>query len=161
MTDDVQWLTAEEQATWRAYLESSRLLLETLDQELQRGTKIPHGYYEVLVRLSEADDRTLRMSDLAETSRVSRSRLSHAVARLEERGWVERRACNTDRRGTFATLTDTGFSALENAAPVHVGGVRTHLFDQLDDAQVDQLGEISRAVLRHLTATPQTLEPVD
>ena len=145
-----RWLTAEEQRTWRAYLASSRLLLDQLDRELQRQAGMPHAYYELLVRLSEATDRRLRMSDLARSAGSSRSRLSHAVARLEEAGWVERETDPLDRRGAWAVLTDAGFAALVAAAPGHVEGVRRHLFDQLDPTQVDQLRAISTALLTHL-----------
>jgi DNA-binding MarR family transcriptional regulator len=86
------------------------------------------------------------MSSLAESSNSSRSRLSHAVARLEETGWVERRDCPTDRRGQVAVLTDKGFAALEAAAPGHVRGVREHLFDRLTREQVQQLREICEAI---------------
>jgi DNA-binding MarR family transcriptional regulator len=92
------------------------------------------------------------MSDLADLSQSSRSRLSHSIARLESLGWIRREACQTDRRGAFAVLTDEGFSALEAAAPVHVEGVRTHLFDQLDVEQLDELRRISERVLEHLVA---------
>ena len=94
-----RWLDEQEQQTWRAFLSVTQLLSDQLDRELQRDAKIPHAYYEILVRLSEAPDRTLRMSQLADSTLSSRSRLSHAVARLEEAGWVERRSCPTDRRG--------------------------------------------------------------
>ena len=147
-------MNADEQVVWRTYLEMSRELLDQLDRELQADAGIPHGYYEILVRLSEAPDRTFRMTELAEATLSSRSRLSHAVDRLEELGWVERRKCPGDRRGTFAVLTDVGFAALEAAAPGHVEGVRTHLFDQLTDEQVKQLGEISARVLQHLLDLP-------
>lgn len=145
-----RWLNPEEQRAWRAFLRASRTLLDTLDRELQRDASMPHAYYEILVRLSEAPERTMRMSELAEATFSSRSRLSHAVARLEEVGWVERRECLTDRRGQLAVLTDAGFDALASAAPGHVEGVRTHLFDQLTPAQVKQLQQISEALLGHL-----------
>jgi len=141
-----RWLSDEEQRTWRAFLAAVRLLTAELERELQRDADMPHTYYEVLVALSEAPDRTLRMSELANISRSSRSRLSHAVARLEDEGWVERRECPTDRRGALATLTDKGFAVLEAAAPGHVAAVRRHLFDRLSAEQVGQLGRISAAV---------------
>lgn len=147
-----RWLDEDEQRAWRAYLTVTQLLSDQLDRELQRDSGIPHAYYEILVRLSEAPERTLRMSQLAEASQSSRSRLSHAVARLEERGWVRRESCPTDRRGALAVLTDDGFGALAAAAPGHVEGVRRHLFDRLTSGQVRQLEEISQAVLRPLTA---------
>ena len=86
MTADTQWLDDDEQRTWRAFLTAQRLLFDRLERQLQRDAGLPHAYYEILVRLSEAPDRTLRMSQLADSSLSSRSRLSHAVARLEERG---------------------------------------------------------------------------
>lgn len=148
-----RWLDDDEQRVWRSFLAATQLLTDRLDQELQRDSGIPHTYYEVLVRLSEVPGRTLRMSELADRSLSSRSRLSHAVARLEEAGWVRRETCATDRRGQLAVLTDEGFAALEAAAPGHVEGVREHLFDQLSPEQVRQLGEICDAIATHLGAT--------
>lgn len=143
---DTRWLDEEEQRTWRAFLSAIRLLTEALDRELQRDADMPHTYYEILVALSEAPCRAMRMSQLADLSMSSRSRLSHAVSRLEEAGWVRREACPTDKRGSLAVLTDRGFAALEAAAPGHVGAVRRHLFDTLTPEQVGQLGDISRAI---------------
>ncbi|MEU8180927.1 MarR family transcriptional regulator [Micromonospora sp. NPDC049044] len=145
-----RWLDSDEQRTWRAYLTASRALMDTLDRELQRDAGMPHAYYEILVRLSEAPGRRLRMSDLAEAAGSSRSRLSHAVARLEAAGWVRREDCPTDRRGQIALLTDEGFATLAAAAPGHVEGVRRHLFDALSPAQVDQLRRISETLADHL-----------
>jgi DNA-binding MarR family transcriptional regulator len=106
-------------------------------------------YYEILVQLSEADERTLRMSELARHSHMSRSALSHAVARLEAAGWVERRECPTDRRGALAILTDRGFDVLAAAAPSHVESVRRHLFDQLDPGDLEALRALSEKLLAH------------
>jgi DNA-binding MarR family transcriptional regulator len=145
-----RWLSVAEQAVWRSYLAATQLLSDRLDQELQRDAGIPHAYYEVLVRLSEVPDRQIRMSALADLSLSSRSRLSHAVARLEEAGWVRRESCPTDKRGQVAILTDAGFDALAAAAPAHVEGVRQHLFDPLSAEQVTQLGEICSTILAHL-----------
>jgi DNA-binding MarR family transcriptional regulator len=147
---ETRWLNADEQRTWRAYLNSHRLLLDAIDAQLRRDAGIPHAYYEIMVRLSEAENRTLRMAELAEVTRVSASRLSHAIARLEERGWVRRQECPTDRRGQLAVLTDEGFAKLTAAAPGHVEAVRTALFDSLDADQISNLGEISEILARHL-----------
>jgi DNA-binding MarR family transcriptional regulator len=141
-----RWLDDEEQRTWRAFLSAIRLLSTELDRELQRDADMPHTYYEILVALSEAPERTLRMNQLADMSQSSRSRLSHAVSRLEEAGWVERRACPTDKRGALAVLTPKGFAALEAAAPGHVDAVRRHLFDVLTPEQAAELGRISAAI---------------
>ena len=147
---DTRWLDAEEQQAWRAWLYSAQLLLDRLDRELIHATGISHAYYEILVQLSETEGRSLRMSELADRCLSSRSRLSHAVSRLEERGWVRRQVCAEDGRGQLAVLTDAGFAALEAAAPVHVESVRTHLFDQLSPAQVAALRDIGETLLHHL-----------
>lgn len=146
MAADVRWLDAEEQGAWRALLEATVLLFDALDRQLQRDADMPHGYYEILVRLSEAEGRTLRMSELADATRSSRSRLSHAIARLEERGWVERVECLTDRRGQLAHLTDRGFEVLRDAAPGHVAAVREAVIDRLAPEQVGQLRAIAEAI---------------
>lgn len=150
--DVTQWLDEREQRAWRAFLAAGRQLLDTLDRELQRDAGMPHTYYEILVRLSEAPDRRLRMSELADAMLSSRSRLSHAVDRLEAAGWVRRMACPTDGRGQFAVLTDKGMRTLESAAPGHVDGVRRHLLDALTPEQVEQLADIGEAVLSRLLA---------
>jgi DNA-binding MarR family transcriptional regulator len=141
-----RWLTAEEQQAWRAFLTAVHTLFSAVDGQLMRDSAIPHGYYEILVRLSEADGHALRMSQLAEASTSSKSRLSHAVARLEERGWVERLDCPTDRRGQIARLTEAGYAALDTAAAGHVTQVRRSLFDRLTAEQVTQLAAISAAI---------------
>jgi len=148
--DVTGWLEPDEQATWRAFVVANRLLFDQLDRELQRDAGLPHSYYEILVRLSEEPGEALRMSELAQRTQSSRSRLSHAVARLEEAGWVGRRVCLSDRRGSVAVLTDRGRAVLSAAAPGHVEGVRRHLFDQLGPARVAQLHDISQALVDHL-----------
>ena len=145
-----RWLTASEQRAWRAYLEATTLLFDALDRQLQRDSTMPHAYYEILARLSEAPGRSMRMSELADATRSSRSRLSHAVARLEERGWLQRVECPTDKRGQIAVLTDVGFAALEEAAPGHVAAVRRHLIDRLTPQQVTQLERIGSVVIAGL-----------
>ena len=149
-----RWLDDDEQQVWRAFLGATKLVFEQLDRELQRGAGLPHAYYEILVRLSEAPERSLRMSALADRSQSSRSRLSHAVARLEENGWVRRESCAEDKRGQIARLTDEGFAALAAAAPSHVESVRRHVFDPLTREQQQQLGSISTALLEALQAAP-------
>ena len=148
MTEQAQtrWLSESEQLAWRAFLNACRRLFPEMDAHLQHVAGVPHGYYEILVRLSEAPGRELRMTQLADASTSSKSRLSHAVARLEARGWVERLACPTDRRGQIARLTDSGFAALDAAAHQHVEQVRRMVFDQLTPAQVEQLAAISAAI---------------
>jgi DNA-binding MarR family transcriptional regulator len=145
-----RWLDEDEARTWISWILSTRLLWEELERELQQDAAMPFSYYEVLVMLSEAPERMRRMSDLADATQSSRSRVSHAVTRLEALGWVRRETCPGDRRGALAVLTDEGFAALEAAAPHHVESVRTHLFDQLSPTQLAQLREISDVLLDHL-----------
>jgi DNA-binding MarR family transcriptional regulator len=141
-----RWLTDVQQRAWRALLAFVTRLDDHLDRQLQRDAGMPHAYYQVLAMLSEAPDRTLRMSQLADATTSSPSRLSHAVARLEEKGWVRRDRHPTDRRGALAVLTDAGFDALVAAAPGHVGAVRAFLFDRLDDEQVRSLRDVFEAL---------------
>ena len=156
-----RWLSDDEQATWRAYIIATKLLGAAMERELQQSSGVSFAYYEILVQLSEAPGRRLRMSELADASDSSRSRLSHAVARLEEAGWVRRESCPTDRRGAFARLTDEGFAALEAAAPAHVESVRRHLVDRLSREQVSQLRDISEAVLGGLRPDGDCALPAD
>lgn len=145
-----RWLTARERKAWLSYVLTTQLLDEALDRQMQRDADMPFAYYMVMAMLSEAPGRSLRMSDLAEITNSSQSRISHAVARLEEIGLVERTKCPTDKRGNIAILTDAGQAAVEAAAPGHVEAVRRHLFDALTDEQVDQLTAICEAALSRL-----------
>jgi DNA-binding MarR family transcriptional regulator len=147
MTTTTRWLSDEEQRTWRLFLQACQSVFASTDAQLMRDSGLPHGYYEILVHLSEAPNRALRMTQLARASTYSKSRLSHAVARLEERGWVQRRDCPTDRRGQIAQLTGEGFAVLAAAAPGHVDQVRRSLMDVLTPEQVAQLAEISAAII--------------
>lgn len=146
-----RWLDEEEQRTWRSFLTASRLLWDRIERQLQQEAGLPHAYYEILVRLSEAPGNTLRMSMLASTSLSSRSRISHAVARLEEAGWVRRLPCPSDRRGQNAELTEAGLERLRLAAPGHVEEVRSLLFDALTPEQLASLREISDSLGAHLS----------
>src|SRR5690349_2587488 len=149
-----RWLDADEQKAWRAWLYSSLLLQDRLDRELTHQTGISHAYYEILVALSEAPGRAMRMSELADKCLSSRSRLSHAVSRLEERGWVRRQVCESDARGQLAVLSDEGLTAPEAAPPHNVTGDRTHLFDQLTPQQIENIRDIGETLLRHLDPPP-------
>ena len=147
---EFRWLTPAEQSAWRAYLEASQLLANTLERELQNECGLSAADYEIFVRLSEAPERRMRMSELADRTLYSRSRLSHAVSRLEKEGWLRREDCADDKRGTFAELTDEGFAKLVEAAPRHVTGVRRHLVDCLTAEQISQLAGIMTAVRTQL-----------
>jgi DNA-binding MarR family transcriptional regulator len=148
------WLNDDEQRTWRALGLTMRLLTDRLERDLQAAAGMPPTYYELLVLLSEAPERTMRMSELAHWTNSKPSRISHAVNKLEQAGWVRREHYAGDRRGWLAVLTDKGKAALETAAPVHIESVRTHLIDRLSPEQIRQLGDISETLLKHLTDTP-------
>ena len=147
----LRWLSETEQSAWRAFLQASAQLIQELDSELLHEAKLPLAYYQILAMLSEAPDRTLRMSELALRTWSSRSRLSHAVDRLEERGWVVRMSCPSDRRGAFAQLTESGYAVLVAAAPSHVTSVRRHVFDLLTPDEVTALEVISRKITDSLS----------
>lgn len=141
-----RWLDEDEQRAWRNFLAATQLVNEALDRQLQRDAGMPHAYYVILVALSETPGRAMRMSELAARAQSSQSRLSHAVRRLEERGWVRREPCPSDRRSSFAVLTDEGYAVLAAAAPGHVEEVRRSLFDALTPEQVRRLDEICATV---------------
>jgi DNA-binding MarR family transcriptional regulator len=148
---DTRWLDEREQGTWRSFLTATRLLFDQVERQLQQGAGLPHAYFEILVHLSETPGHALRMSELASTSLSSRSRLSHAVARMEEAGWVRRRPCPSDRRGQLAELTDAGLAKLQEATHGHVEEVRSLLFDGLSREQQDALREVCDALVNHIT----------
>ena len=148
--EEPQWLDDEEQRIWRSYIHAATLLEDHLDRQLQRDAGMPHIYYGLLVGLAEAPDRRLRMTELAMKAKITRSRLSHAIARLERNGWVRREDCPDDKRGQFAVLTDPGLEMLRGAAPGHVRAVRNALFDRLTPEQQKSLGEIMQIVAEGL-----------
>lgn len=140
------WLDEQEQQAWRAYLSASRLIEDTLDEDL-RAHGLQLSEYEILALLSEAQGCRLRMSALAERVIQSRSRLTHTATRLEGRGLVRRRPVQGDRRGIDLCLTQEGENLLERLAPVHVAGVRRHLVDHLGSEGFVRLGA-AMAVIR-------------
>ncbi|WP_373686235.1 MarR family winged helix-turn-helix transcriptional regulator [Streptomyces lunaelactis] len=145
-----RWLTEDEQRVWRAYLHATTLFEDHLDRQLQRDAGMPHIYYGLLVQLPQAPRRRKRMPELAIDAKITRSRLSHAVARLEKSGWVRREDCPSDKRGQNAVLTEEGLAVLERTAPGHVEAVRQAMFDRLSPEQVGQLGEIMKTMAEGL-----------
>lgn len=107
---------------------------------------MPHIYYGLLVQLSQAPRRQMRMTQLAKDVKITRSRLSHAIARLERNGWVRREDCPSDKRGQNAVLTDEGYEMLHRSAPGHVRAVRQAMFDRLTPEQVRSFGEIMQVI---------------
>ena len=135
-TSEPRWLDDDEMRLWRAFVEASGRAIAAIDADLRADSDLTIDDYEVLVHLSADPDRRVRMSELADLVLQSRSRLTQRIDRMVARGWVERVRCPSDRRGTFAHLTDEGFSVLADAAPAHVESVRRHIIDRLDRDQM-------------------------
>jgi DNA-binding MarR family transcriptional regulator len=143
------WLTAEQQDAWRAYIRLAQLLMRQLDRDLHPFGLSMHDY-EILVELSEAPGHRIRMTELADRTAQSRSRLSHQISRMEARGLVSREECAGDRRGTFTVLTGHGAAAIEEVAPFHVASVREHFIDQLSPAELTGLSSACGPILDRL-----------
>jgi DNA-binding MarR family transcriptional regulator len=152
VADKVRWLTRREQRAWRAFLVSHIQLMGRLSRSLQRESGLSNSDYEVLVVLSESAAGRLRPFEVGNFLQWEKSRLSHHLRRMEERGLVTREACPTDGRGAFVVLTPRGRSTIEAAAPGHVAEVRRSFFDALSPAQVDALADIGDTVVSHLGA---------
>ena len=144
------WLTAEEQASWRAWIAASTLLPDRLSRDLVDEAGITLADYEILMYLSESPQRRMRMSELAVSTLSSRSRLSHQVDRLEQAGLVSREPCSDDRRGAFAVLTDDGWSTVVETAPLHVESVRRRLVDVLTPEEFAELGRLCSVIAERL-----------
>ncbi|MAT06488.1 MAG: MarR family transcriptional regulator [Acidimicrobiaceae bacterium] len=142
-----RWLDDDEMAFWRAFTVASGRLTTAIDADLRAESGLTLDDYEVLVHLSEAPERRVRMSELADRVVQSRSRLTQRIDRMVARGLVERQQCPDDRRGTFAALTDDGFAVLEAAAPAHVESVRRHLLDHLAPTQIRAGADLFGTVL--------------
>ena len=147
MRDD-PWLSDEQQQVWRAFLRMSGQLNECIERDMQQTGGMPHAYYLILAMLSESPDRSLRMNQLAEAVRSSQSRVSHAVARLEESGWVRRIPAPGDRRGQVAELTAAGYERLLELAPGHAEVVRSTMFDPLTPEQLNSFQDICTTILK-------------
>jgi DNA-binding MarR family transcriptional regulator len=145
-----RWLNQDQQKNWRAWISTSILLSNRLSQELSEDNGLTLNDYEILVRLSESDGRAMRMSELANQTLLSRSRLSHQIDRMSKAGLVERAVCDTDRRGQLARMTDLGWEKLVKAAPDHVESVRKHFVDILTDDEFTALGLALRKIADHL-----------
>ena len=136
-----RWLNAGEMKAWRGYIIASRRLLEALDSDLD-DHDLSMADYEILAQLSDAPERKMRMSELAEIALLSRSRLSHRMKVMEKAGWVKREACPSDKRGYFAVMTAKGWKAIVAAAPDHVESVRNRFVDHLSKSDQEVLAQI-------------------
>jgi DNA-binding MarR family transcriptional regulator len=153
-----QWLDETEARAWRGYLRMRTMLDAELARELNRDSGLSIADYEVLVHLSEFAGNRLRMNELGARMLWSKSRLSHQVGRMEQRGLVLRENCPSDARGSFVRLTPAGLDAIVAAAPAHVENVRRHLIDLLSREQVETLGDVTTVVVDHLTGCPTPAE---
>jgi DNA-binding MarR family transcriptional regulator len=133
---------------------AARLLFEELDRRLDSSAGLSLPDYTLLARLRDAGDDGLRMSELADSAVFSRSRISHAITRLENQGWVERRSCPTDRRGSFAVLTDSGKDKLAEAEPVHSEVIKEHMLDSIDVADAASFRRVTDQIGLSLGAKP-------
>jgi DNA-binding MarR family transcriptional regulator len=147
---EVQWLDEPEMRAWRGLVQAATGLLAVLDNELQAEHGLTLGDYEVLVHLSEAPAQAIRMSELAGRLHLSPSGITRRIDGLVKSGWVERKRCPTDRRGSNAVLTELGRKTLEDAAPTHLEGVRAHFIDRLSDRQLANLA----AALKNVELDP-------
>ena len=136
-----RWLDDAEQRMWRGYLDSNRLLMRSLDKQLQDDAGMSFADFEALVVVSEAPGRRIRMSQLADAMSATRSGVTRAVTRLVSEGWLIRVECPEDKRGAYAELTEAGLAKLRQAAPGHVGAVRRYLFDLLSPKDVASFGQ--------------------
>lgn len=147
-------LSDSQQKSWRSYVEGSTILTSALAYDLELSAGLSMGEYEILVRLSEAKDETLRMSQLAQQLTHSRSRVSHTVSRIEEFGFVSRVPSNSDRRGIDCVLTDAGREALQRITPHHMDSVRDRIVDVISEEELAQLGDIFRKIAQASGGTP-------
>ena len=155
----VQGLNAAQLHAWLRFVAVVELVPGLLDSQLQRDSALSHFEYYVLAMLSEAPNKTLRMTGLSSMTNSSLPRLSHVVKRLEDRGLVKRTPCPTDRRATNAALTEDGWAVVQDAAPGHVRTVRENVIDPLTDEQIAQLDAISNQLLMKLDPTNRLNAP--
>lgn len=144
-----RWLTEQEQSVWRMHLDVSRLVTYQTERDLQQHG-LTNNDYEILVNLSEAPERRIRMSDLARATLQSKSRLSHQITRMEKADLVRRENCESDRRGLYTVLTDHGWETVQQVAPHHVASVRHHFIDRMSEEELAALGRALAPVLQHL-----------
>lgn len=142
-----RWLSASEQQYWRSWIAANLLLGDRLGRDLQRDSGLTFADYEIMVRLSESTLRRMRMSELAEVTLSSRSRLSHQIDRMHKAGYVDREECEDDRRGFYAVLTEAGYDALVEAAPKHVDSVRRRIVDVLTADEFAEFGRLNQKLV--------------
>jgi DNA-binding MarR family transcriptional regulator len=150
-----EWLDDQEMSAWRGWVTVTERVRAAIGRDMARDHGMSDAEYAVLVYLSEAPERLMRMTDLAAGLNWSKSRLSHLITRMESRGLVTKRDCPSDARGSFAGLTDAGLAEITSAAPSHVASVRRHFFDHLERSEISQLDAILAAVLARMDESPR------
>lgn len=144
------WLSEEEEKAWRGFVALRIGLVGHLARQLSQDSGITEAEFEVLVVVSEAPGQRIRSRDLGKALNWERSRLSHQITRMEERGMVAREQCENDARGFDVLLTKVGLKAIQAAAPKHLEAVRHCFIDLLSPAQMKTLTSISERVAEHL-----------
>jgi DNA-binding MarR family transcriptional regulator len=155
---ETKWLDDHQQRAWRGLVMGMTLLMDRLDDDLQRMFGVSLAEYEILVRLSEREGRQMRMAQLADAMAHSRSRVTHTVDRLEKTGLVARNKSPEDGRGVVCHLTERGFDMLARMAPHHVDGVRSNIVDLVSADDFDALGRVMNTVADHLVAGHPEME---
>lgn len=140
-------LDERELRAWRGMLRVHAKLAKSLEHQLEAEHSLPLSSYEVLMFLSDAEGRRMRMCDLADTVILSRSGLTRLVDRLERDGYLTRESCADDARGAYAVLTDEGLAKVTAARATHLAGVRELFLSELSDEEQDLLGGIWDRVL--------------
>ncbi|MFF5207404.1 MarR family winged helix-turn-helix transcriptional regulator [Streptosporangium sp. NPDC000396] len=151
---DTRWLSDDELDAWVTYVKATHLLERRVEEQLKADSGLTHAQYEILVKLSSAPDRRMRMTELAHKVVVSKSGLTYQVGQLEKAGLVRRTTCPSDDRGVLAVLTDEGTRCLERTAPGHVAVVRAFLIDQLTPDELRTMARIMAKATAAMTAAP-------
>jgi len=150
------WLSAEEARAWVGYRRMRALLDLQISRDLAHDSGLSDADYDVLSTVSESPEQMLRLGDLAAHMLWSKSRLSHQISRMEQRGLVARQDCAADGRGAMLTLTEAGWQAIRSAAPPHVDSVRRHFIGLLSAGQIQMLGDLTETVVEHLGGNVMT-----
>ena len=153
LVTEPRWLDEHQARAWRGDPRMRALLDLQLSRDLAADSGLSDADYDVLSNLSETSPHRLRLTELATTMLWSKSRLSHHLTRMQQRGLVDREECAGDARGSIIVLTEAGLRAIEEAAPHHVASVRRHMIDLLTDEEIAALDALTHRVVAHLTDT--------
>ena len=152
--DDTNWLSESQLQTWTNFLAASQLIEERVDSQLRSDFNFTHSEFEILVRLAQAKDNTIRMGELARLTIINKSALTYKVNNLSKKGFIKKSQCKVDARGLEVTLTDKGKLFLADISPSHVETVRKILIEHLSDAELVALNDISKKLLTQFSTIP-------